>query len=243
MQRISRRQWLAAVCGGALASAVSPAWADQHARAPIRDPEYLFQFYVRSWRELKLRNVVMQNYDYSCGAAALATVLQYYWNDPVTEKQILKVLFTILNVGEIKDRTKNGMAISDLRRVSVEMGYLSSIGTMTFDKLTEAKIPLIVPLHIEKADHFVVYRGTAGGRVYLADPIRGNIRPTVEEFCQQWKTNAILVVVKKDVTPPTYSRLSLRPEEVRLGETNLQWVDQQLPQPLPVLPSLPMGVH
>ena len=214
----------------------------RHTRA-LRDPDHIVEVHVSSWQELRRRNVVMQNYDYSCGAAALATVLQYYWNDSVTEKEILKALFKILTIDEIKDRTKKGMAISDLRRVSVEMGYLASIGTLTFDKLTEAKIPLIVPIHLQKYDHFVVYRGVAGGRVYLADPIRGNVRPTVSEFREQWNKNAILVVVKKNETPPVRSRLSLRPEEVGLGETNQQWVDQELPQPLPLPPSLPMVVH
>ncbi len=243
MQQISRRQCLAALLGSSLAAVAAPAWAVNDTRAPLRDPDHIVEVHVSSWQELRRRNVVMQNYDYSCGAAALATVLQYYWNDSVTEKEILKALFKILTIDEIKDRTKKGMAISDLRRVSVEMGYLASIGTLTFDKLTEAKIPLIVPIHLQKYDHFVVYRGVAGGRVYLADPIRGNVRPTVSEFREQWNKNAILVVVKKNETPPVRSRLSLRPEEVGLGETNQQWVDQELPQPLPLPPSLPMVVH
>ena len=123
------------------------------------------------------------------------------------------------------------------------MGYLSSIGTLTFDKLMEAKIPLIVPIRIKEYDHFVVYRGVAGGRVYLADPIRGNVRPTVPEFCEQWNKNAILVVVKKNETPPEHSRLSIRQDEVQLGETTEQWVDQELPQPLPVPPPHSAIVH
>jgi hypothetical protein len=243
MQRISRRQCLAALLGGSLAVVAAPAWAVNDTRAPLRDPDRIVQLHVWSWQELKRRNVVMQNYDYSCGAAALATIFQYYWSDSVSEKDILKVLFKILTIEEIKDRTKKGMAISDLRRVSVEMGYLASIGTLTFDKLTESKVPLIVPIRINEFDHFVVYRGVAGGRVYLADPVRGNVRPTVAEFCGQWTKNAILVVVKKNETPPEHSRLSLRPEEVRLGETSEQSVNQELPQPLPLPPSLPMKVH
>ena len=99
---------------------------------------------------MKQRNVVMQKYDYSCGTTALATILQYFWNDPVSEQQILNVLLKVLTPDEIKDRIEKGMAITDLRRVSVEMGYLSSIGTLTFDKLMEAKIPLIVPIRIKE---------------------------------------------------------------------------------------------
>jgi uncharacterized protein len=243
MQPISRRKCLATLLGGSLAAIASPTLAVENMRAPIRDPERIVSFRVSSWREMQRRNVVMQKFDYSCGAAALATILQYYWNDPVTEKDILTALFKILTPEEIADRIKNGMAITDLRRVSVEMGYLSSIGTLSFDELMQSKVPLIVPIRIKEYDHFVVYRGVAGGRVYLADPIRGNVRPTVPEFRGQWTKNAILVVVKTDVTPPEHSRLSIRQNEVQLGETSKQWVDQELPQPLPVPPPLPVIVR
>ena len=243
MQRISRRRCFAVLSGSFLAAVASPVRAVEKTRAPLRDPEHIFSQRVWSWRELQRRNVVMQKYDYSCGAAALATILQYFWNDSVTEQQILTVLFKILTPDEIKDRTQNGMAITDLRRVSVEMGYLSSIGTLSFDKLAKSKVPLIVPIRIKEYDHFVVYRGVAGGRVYLADPIRGNVRPTLQEFCGQWNKNAILVVVKKDEMPPKFSRLSIRKDEILLGETTEQWMDQELPQPLPVFPPHSVIVH
>ena len=87
MQRISRRECLAALLGSSLAALASPAWAVENMRAPLRDPDHIFSERVWSWQELKRRNVVMQKYDYSCGAAALATVLQYYWNDSVTKRR------------------------------------------------------------------------------------------------------------------------------------------------------------
>ena len=69
-----------------------PLWRRKSPRAPVRDPHHTFERYAWSWRELQRRNVVMQAYDYSCGAAAVATVLQYYWEDSVTEKQILDAM-------------------------------------------------------------------------------------------------------------------------------------------------------
>ena len=80
------------------------------------------QVYVPSWKELRQRNVVMQTYDYSCGAAALATILRYYWNDPVDERQIVNMILKTLTADEVKDRMKHGLAISDLRRAAVRDG-------------------------------------------------------------------------------------------------------------------------
>jgi predicted double-glycine peptidase len=220
--------------GAAVAAAVAApaAPAAECWRAPTRDPDHTFQSYAWSWRELQRQNIVMQSYDYSCGAAALATVLQYYWDDPVTEKQILEVMIhKVLTVDEIKDRIKNGMSLTDLRRVSVEMGYLAAIGTMTFEQLCQSKLPVVVPIKIKKYDHFVVFRGAVCGRVYLADPIRGNVRPTIAEFCGQWQKGAVLAVIKKGEKPRECTRLSIRWSEVRKGETTEEWLDKEIPRP------------
>ena len=42
-------------------------------RAPVRDDLTKFQIYVKNARQLRNENVVMQQRDFSCGAAALAT--------------------------------------------------------------------------------------------------------------------------------------------------------------------------
>ena len=40
---------------------------------------------MRSWIEIQRQNVIMQGLDYSCGTAALATVMNYYFGDPIKE--------------------------------------------------------------------------------------------------------------------------------------------------------------
>ena len=199
----------------------------QAVSTPIRDPDHLFEKSVCNWKQIKQVHIVMQKRDYSCGAAALATILRYYWGDNVTEDQILAVIEKMLTPEEMKDRIKKGLAISDLRRASVEMGYLSSIGTLTFQKLSESKVPLIVGISPNGYDHFVVYRGMDCDWVYVADPIRGNIRISYIDFVRQWQKNAILVVAKSDQEPPKTSPLSVHCYEVRLGELNKQVIRTQ----------------
>src|SRR5579862_6421556 len=69
-------------------------------RCPVRDPQHVFQRDVWSWRELKDKNVVKQNRDYSCGAASLCTLLKYYWGDNVTEQKILDTVDKMLTPEE-----------------------------------------------------------------------------------------------------------------------------------------------
>jgi uncharacterized protein len=220
---------LALVAGGAVSS--TPVWAVDKTgapadeplvemRCPIRDPQHEFQGRVWSWKELKNKNVVMQVRDYSCGAASLCTLLKYYWGDNVTEQKILNELDKMLTPAERKDRIKEGLSLTDLRKVCVKMGYVASIGTLSFEQLSQSKIPVLVGMKIGKFYHFAVFRGTDGFYVYLADPARGNIRGTVKEFVEIWQKGAILVVAKKDQDLKENTPLSLKPEDTYLGTLN-----------------------
>jgi predicted double-glycine peptidase len=200
-------------------------------RAPIRDPDHVFRSFVWSWTDIRDRNVVKQNRDYSCGAASLCTLLQYYWGDKVTEQKVLNTLDTMLKPAERRDRIQEGLSLTDLRRVSVKLGYLASIGSLKFDQLAQSKIPVLVPLTIGKFNHFVVFRGSDGIYAYLADPARGNVRTRIDEFEKQWQKNAILVVAKKDQDLRENAPLSLKAEEVYLGTLNRVVIQKQVASP------------
>jgi uncharacterized protein len=211
----------------------------QDTSPPIRDPEHRIQRAVKTWKELKQQNVVMQRRDFSCGAAALATLIRYYWGDNVSEQTFLLALDKILTPTETRDRIQNGLTITDLRRAAVRTGYQASLGELTFQKLTESKVPLIVGITVRDYKHFVVYRGTDGELVYLADPIRGNIRIPASEFQEQWQENAVLVVAKPDEKIKESSSLSVRFEEIFLGELNKDMVQKTYLKSPVLFPSLP----
>jgi predicted double-glycine peptidase len=208
----------------AFAAHPSAGAGDKFLPAPVRDSQHQFQRYVCSWQQLKRQNVVMQRRDYSCGAAALATLIRYYWGDPVNEETFLKELDKLLTPEEVADRVKNGLTITDLRRAAVSKGYLATLGKLPFNKLVESKVPVLLGVTIEGFDHFVVYRGWDGQYVYLADPIQGNIRVHTCDFGKQWQKNAILAVAKKGEKVREVSRLSVRGDEMALGSVNWQYV-------------------
>ena len=80
-------------------------------------------------------------------------------------------------------------------------------------------------------DHFVVVRGVFGDNVYLADPMRGNIRVRTSLFQSQWQQNAVLVVLKANVQPPKFSPLTVRQSEVDLGASNYQVIREMPAKP------------
>jgi predicted double-glycine peptidase len=202
---------------------------DSNPGAPIRDEDHTFRRHVTNWIDMRKRNVVMQQRDYSCGAAALATLIRYHWGDEVTELQLLREVVRMLTVEELKERIENGLSLTDLRRVAVRSGYLATIGRLKFEKLRESKIPLVVGIIVNDFDHFVVYRGTDGYYVYLADPARGNIRLPIPDFIEQWQKNLVLVVVKRGPdAEKEWSPLMVQPEEISLGELNRRYLRDRL---------------
>ncbi|MGD9635167.1 MAG: C39 family peptidase [Pirellulales bacterium] len=201
--------------------------SDPSQTAPIRDGRHQFQLKVPNYVAIRNRNIVMQQRDYSCGAACLATICRYYWGDDVTEDQVLTTLDLMLTAAETEDRIKNGLAMSDLRRAAVKLGYQSVVGTTTFDKLREMKVPAIVGIEPNGNKHFVVLKGVFGDYVYLADPIRGNIRMPNWEFICQWQKKAILVVHKPGQKVKEYSALSITEADILRTQLNDQIIRSQ----------------
>ena len=222
---------MSSVFGGMFVSGERPAAAQDFSRltvtkaakSPVRDRGHVSQRYIESWHDLQSKNVVMQRRDYSCGAAALATILRYGWGEDVDEADTLRALNQLLTPVEIEDRIQNGFTMFDLRRLAYALGYETAVGRLTIDDLAGSKIPLMVALRLKDFDHFVVVRGIADGRVYLADPIRGNLRVPVSEFQEQWIDQAVLVVAAPGRDPPSDS-----PLKVRLAEREFPALNRQL---------------
>jgi predicted double-glycine peptidase len=177
---------------------------------PIRDPGRHIQKRVQSWQSLKYKNIVAQQTDYSCGAAALATLVRYYWGDQVTEADFLEAILASLTPEQLKDRIENGLSMTDLRKAAVKKGYVASMGRRSLAEITELRVPVIVRIVKNEYKHFVVLRGLANNRIYLADPMRGNLRISFCEFSQQWPDRTILVVAKPGASLPEYAPLLVR---------------------------------
>ena len=188
--------------------------------APVRDDSRSFELYIRNARQIRNENIVMQQRDFSCGAAAVATIVNHFWGDQATETGLLIALAMTLTEEELKDRIENGLTLTDLKRVCERFGYQAVLGTLTLDRLAESKIPLLVGITVNGYDHFVVVRGVDDQYVYLADPAIGRQRVPLNEFAKQWQKNTILAIIKPNTRPPAHSALSVTDEDRRFGQSN-----------------------
>jgi predicted double-glycine peptidase len=168
----------------AIASAITTAFADSGGRKP-----------VRSLVEIREDRVIVQKWETSCAAAALATVLTFSHNDPVTEKAV--TMSMLRTTDPIKVKVRGGFSMLDMKRF-VETRGLNGIGykNLNFEDLLALDAP-IVPIDFQGNPHFVVVRGLNGdGDVHLADPAFGNHAISAEKFKSVWKDGIAFVVTE-----------------------------------------------
>ena len=206
------------------AQALTPQQVFERTRVPIRDDSRQFQVYVKNARQLRTEDVVLQQRDFSCGAAALATILNKYWGENVSETALLVGIARTLTAEELEDRINNGLSLTDLKRLLERFGYQAVLGRLTIDKLRDSKIPLLVGITVNDFDHFVVIRGADDDYVYIADPAVGKMRVPIADFEKQWQKNTVLVVIRPNTKPPTTSVLTVTEEEKRLSDINNQFL-------------------
>ncbi|MDB4540513.1 cysteine peptidase family C39 domain-containing protein [bacterium] len=189
-------------------------------KAPIRNDARDFRVFPKNRKELSREDIVMQRRDFSCGAAALATVFKYYWREAATEELFLTLIARRLSREELMERIRNGLSLTDLKNAAIAVKYSAVIGRLTLEKLADSKLPLIVGITVNNYDHFVVVRGVVGDYIYLADPIYGKQRIPLDVFAERWQENAILAIIKPGAKPMKTSPLFVTPYEASLGKLN-----------------------
>ena len=143
---------------------------------------------VLSLIEMRQHNVVLQQWELSCAAAALATILRYQHDFPATERSVALGMINRKEYLSNPDllRLRQGFSLLDLKRFVDTLGYEGlGLGQLTLPDLIEYA-PIIVPVNLQGYPHFVVFRGATSSRVLLADPAFGNVTMSIAKFTNGW---------------------------------------------------------
>jgi predicted double-glycine peptidase len=166
---------------------------------------------VRSVREERFKNLVEQKYDFSCGAAAVTTVLKYAYHLDVTE---LDVIEGMLKVSDPEVVAEKGFSLLDIRKYVQQHALRGRGYNVEHEALDSIRIPTITLLNIKGYQHFVVLKRTIGNNVYIADPALGNRVIPREEFLQSWN-GVIFAVIGKGFDKQTVLSQSQSPLTAR----------------------------
>ncbi len=139
---------------------------------------------VRSLLEMRQENVIIQKWDNSCAAAALATILTFDKGFPVTEEQAAQGM--LRRTDALRVRLRGGFSLLDMKRYAAEVGFDGDgYSGMTLDDVA-GQVPMIVPVRVRGYDHFVIVRKVTDADVLVADPGFGNYRMGRSRFEARW---------------------------------------------------------
>lgn len=166
---------------------------------------------IKSWKTLRDERVVKQDLDYSCGAASLATIMQEFYGQEISEEDVL-----------MRMEDDGAASFQDLSDVAWEYEYSAKGLALDFEQLKTLKIPVIAYLKHQGDDHFSVIRGiSSNGMVWLGDPSWGNRKFSAEQFKNMWQTRddaklkgKILLVMPEKMAQASMDQAFFQPPEI-----------------------------
>jgi len=149
---------------------------------------------VRSIAERKFEQVVRQQYDFSCGSAALATLLTFHYARPTTEQETFRAMYA---VGDQEKIARVGFSLLDMKNYLDAHGYQADGFKAPLETLVQAGVPAIALITVKGYQHFVVIKGVQKNEVLLGDPALGIKAVPLAAFATMW-TNGILFIVRNE---------------------------------------------
>jgi predicted double-glycine peptidase len=191
-----------AVAAVAVMALPAAAWADIRIGG---DSGGYFRVQVKSWWEIPFRTVVRQHYDFSCGSAAVATLLTYHYGRPTDENAPFVEMWKAGNQDVIR---KAGFSMLDMKHYLQTLGFRVAGFRLDPAQLARLDQPVIVLLDLKGYKHFVVVKGTSAHEVLLGDPALGLRKMPVEEFVAAWNGIALAIVDSPDHEKPVFNQVS-----------------------------------
>jgi uncharacterized protein len=162
-----------------------------------------FNVPVRSIREARFVGIVFQQYDFSCGSAALATLLTYHYNRPVSEKQVFVAMW---NAGDQEAIRTKGFSLLDIKKV-LEANDLPADGfRVSLDQIADVGVPVIALIDLNGYRHFVVIKGIRDNRVLVGDPAIGLKVWPRDEFEAMWNGIAFAIKAEPEIGKANFNR-------------------------------------
>lgn len=150
-----------------------------------------FSVPVTSIAGQRFATTVRQQYDFSCGSAALATLLTWHYGVPATEAAIFQRMYQDGDQPKIR---REGFSLLDMKRFLARLRLTADGFQQPLDKLFANRLPAIVLLSENGYNHFVVIKGGDAERVLVGDPSMGTRSLPRERFEALWPSKLLFVI-------------------------------------------------
>lgn len=167
-----------------------------HAAAQAAPPAtYLlgmpYALQLRSQQGARFAATLRQQYDFSCGSAALATLLTFHYGSPVSEDDVFEEMFRL---GEPERIRAAGFSLLDMKQYLARRGFAADGFELPLATLAEARLPAIVLIRENGYQHFVVVKGLRADRVLIGDPASGTRAVARSDFERAWTSRLLFVI-------------------------------------------------
>ena len=146
---------------------------------------------TKSYKERKFNTVYKQQFDYSCGSSALASLLTYHYDLPVTEQLVFNAMY---QQGDQKKIQRQGFSMLDMKRYIEKNGQRADGYRISLDKLAKVAVPAITLVNNKGYKHFVIIKGVTDQEVLIGDPSVGTITIPRKEFEAIWKDGIVFII-------------------------------------------------
>lgn len=149
---------------------------------------------VTSLKEAKFKATTRQQYDFSCGSAAVATLLTHHYNYPVAEQAVFEAMFALGDQDKIR---REGFSMLDMKNYLKGHQFQADGFELPLPKLLASGLPAIVLIAEQGYHHFVVIKGMRDGRVLIGDPSNGTRALPQSQFESVWVNKLLFVIHNK----------------------------------------------
>ncbi|EDP6839860.1 cysteine peptidase family C39 domain-containing protein [Campylobacter upsaliensis] len=139
------------------------------------------EFVVKSYQEIKNEKVIRQNYEESCGAASLATLINILDDSNLTESDLLKAMSG-------QQLYTDMVSFADLNDAVKKLGFQSKSYKIDRKILENImSVPILVKIEDDpRFPHFVVIINHKGNYLQIFDPSYGEYISSKREFYSVW---------------------------------------------------------
>jgi uncharacterized protein len=137
------------------------------------------KFPVTSMKARPFKSVVMQQYDFSCGAAVVATLLTHHYGHPTPEAEVFEAMY---EKGDQAVIQQNGFSFLDMKNYFASIGMKADGFELGLDDIDDLGVPAIALVNLRGYNHFVLIKGIKNDRVLVADPAFGTLAFSREKF-------------------------------------------------------------
>jgi predicted double-glycine peptidase len=180
------RRLCTCACGAAMLALALPAAAIEFGMGNLN-----VKVPVMSIKQARMATTTRQQYDFSCGSAAVATLLTYHYGRPVTEQAVFDHMWRNGDQAKIKAQ---GFSLLDMQKFLGTYGLRADGFKLPLEKLFEARLPAIVLISERGYNHFVVIKGQADGRILIGDPSSGTKAISLARFHDIWHNKLLFVI-------------------------------------------------